>query len=112
MSDEPQTDTVDVPEISVKEAVANAMSFAQAVFPEQLVSLALEEVERTADRRFWLITIGFDRPRSSYPTNTQPFRGLASGTSYSPNRTYKVVKVDAHTGDIESVKIRDVATVP
>jgi hypothetical protein len=93
--------------LEVKEAVAAAASKAQELYEDkELEDLALEEVELSDDKRFWLITLGFYMTRPNAP------KGLASTVlGIDParlNRRYKTFTVDAETGKITSMKIREV----
>jgi len=59
----------------------------------------LEEVERSEDGKYWLITVGF----------TIPGQGRATTALFGadkPERAFKVITVDANTGDALSMKIR------
>ena len=77
-----------------KQVVAKAMEYLKAVYePTQVVDLMLEEVERSEDGKHWYVTLGF--------IPNDPGSG---GTSQE--RTFKVVKVVAETGEILSMKIR------
>lgn len=93
--------------IDVKHAVASAVAFIQKVYGN-LPGLLLEEVEMTEDGAHWLITLGFDQP-----VPQTEFQKEISGTKYGviPNptrRVYKLIKVDAATGEAVSMKIRQV----
>lgn len=89
--------------IDVKAAVSSASSYLrslQDVIGDSLENLMLEEVELSDDKRFWLITLGFDRPsRSSF---------FPIGGSPTIQRTYKLFRVNAETGEVEAMKIREV----
>lgn len=83
--------------IDAKEAVKIAKSYFLDLFNDQLLTnIQLEEVERTEDGKFWRVTIGYDRGSENQ---------LRSILGETP-RYYKVVTVDAFTGQAESVKIR------
>jgi len=45
--------------IGIKEAVSVAKEFAKTMFESDLPELRLEEVERSDDDKYWLITVGF-----------------------------------------------------
>lgn len=81
--------------IGVKEAVAAARRFAADVYGEKL-GLTLEEVEPSSDERYWLITLGF-------VDTSNPFAGIAG----RPDRNYKVFKINAESGAVISMKIRE-----
>lgn len=85
--------------IGVRQAVAAARDFATALLDEEkLAGITLEEVELSADERFWLVTLGF-------PAMLGRFGQFAAGTA----REYKVFRVDAQSGTVGSMKIRAAA---
>jgi len=66
----------------------------------------LEEVEETADGKFWLITLGFDVQRK---THTSWMETITRGQKSEFYRAYKSFKIDKATGKVLSMKIRSVA---
>lgn len=93
--------------IDVKEAVSKATQAAMHFFEgKELVELALEEVEMTDDRQYWLITLGF------YALNVNPPVGFAAMINASMQQKYerkfKIFKIDATTGEVVSMKIREI----
>ncbi|MDY6781174.1 MAG: hypothetical protein SW833_01235 [Cyanobacteriota bacterium] len=69
-----------------------------------LGDIRLEEVELTEDRKFWWVTLSF---ASLEPESQQnPLRGVVN---FSPKleRMYKLFKVNSETGEVESMKIRE-----
>ena len=90
--------------ITVQEAVKAATSTIRELYPDQKIDdIALEEVELGAPQLYWLITMGFtvtvDRP------TTGTLGDYLSGWR-QVERKYKVFKVNAETGKVESMKIR------
>jgi 23S rRNA G2445 N2-methylase RlmL len=86
--------------ISVKDAVARAAEFAAGVLDEpRRNDLRLEEVERRDPH--WLITL-------SMPSTSFNLGSLLHGASAQP-RGYKTFTVDADTGEVLSMKIRELA---
>ena len=88
--------------VSIKEATANAIAFAKgALEPEQTVGLRLEEVESTkvADQDAWLITLSM--------INTD--NPLSAITLPNAKRDYKIFTVLKSTGEVTSMKIRQLA---
>lgn len=91
--------------IPIKEAAQQAAEFCQQLFPDAQ-DILLEEVERDEDDKFWLITI-------SYLAVAGKRAGIATpGTAMEQlfprfERRYKSLKVDAQTGDVVSMKIRE-----
>jgi hypothetical protein len=64
----------------------------------------LEELELSEDKKFWLITLGFNRP---VPRTKNPLLPeITSSPEYK--REYKLFKVDSETGEVKSMKIREV----
>lgn len=80
--------------VTVKKAVELAGQYLSDLLQVPVSDLLLEEVERSGP--FWKVTL-------SYPDRSPSFRTLVGG------RTYKVVEVDAESGEFVAVKIRDVA---
>ena len=76
--------------IDVKEAVNNAVNFLKHLPAATVVDERLEEVELTEDESYWLITLSY---RDSHLTT---------------ERSYKKFKIDAQTGQVQSMKIRSV----
>ena len=81
--------------MNVKQAVAIAKEHIAELFGEEdILNLGLEEVELD-DEGFWRITIGFSRPWN-----------WSAGASLSgeSSRSYKIVILRDHDGEIQSVK--------
>lgn len=87
--------------ISVKVAAAKAVEFMKGFFPESEV-IRLEEVEITEDKKFWYITLSILEEEST----GQP---MFAGLSVRKSKNYKIFKIDTETGEVLSMKIRDVA---
>jgi hypothetical protein len=89
--------------VSIKQAFLNAGEFAARVLePERLTDLRLEEVE-TAEVNgadVWLITVSMVRPSPINNPLALPFTGL---------RDYKTFAVRKDTGEVLSMKIRELA---
>lgn len=85
--------------VDLKTAVSATHNYLQSIqsIMGNLQDIRLEEVELSEDKEYWLITLGFDIPAK---TKSPLAIGLA------PNREYKVFKVNAHTGEVEAMKIR------
>ncbi|HEY9298492.1 MAG TPA: hypothetical protein VIQ31_19485 [Phormidium sp.] len=65
--------------------------------------LRLEEAELSEDKKHWFITLGFIRPVDK---TSNPLADLIATRNYE--REYKVFKIDATTGEVQSMKIREV----
>ncbi len=87
--------------IDVKQAVASAEQSLQDLYADRTLSdIALEEVELSDDERYWLITLGFADLSRDTTSVVNPFG--------SRRRIYKSFKVDAATGKVLAMKIREV----
>lgn len=91
--------------IDVKTAVQFAKSAAKDFLSEDgaLDELLLEEVEFDDAESIWLITLGFN------VVNKNSLRGIGAaiaGNQYI--RKYKTFSIDAETGKVKAMKIRDV----
>jgi hypothetical protein len=84
--------------IDVKQAAQSASNFIAGLYSNETISdVRLEEVELSEDGKHWLITLSFPLPASL-------------GVMYLGGaRQYKLFKVDANTGEVLSMKIRDVS---
>ncbi len=83
--------------INVNEAAEKAAEYFTDLYHDQFTNVLVEEVERTGG--YWLITLGYDRPP-----------GLPQFVRKGP-RAFKVFKVDGETGEVISMKIREVEHV-
>ena len=90
--------------MNVKEAVKKAIEYINDVFEaEQLEHIGLEEVVLNEDEDIWEVTIGFSRPWD------YPKPGLVTGLQpQNPKREYKVVRIDNKSGEVKSIKIREI----
>ncbi len=86
----------------VRDAARAAAGYFQALYPN-VVSFSLEEVELSEKEDYWLIALSFELP----PKRT----GRGSGTLpilFQPPKTkYKIFKVDVKTGEVVSMRIRN-----
>ena len=87
--------------IDVRQAVIKAVEYLGSFYEAPIADVRLEEVERTEDEKFWLITLGFIFPASNNAANG--FGALFASTK----RTYKVIKINTASGDFVSMKIRE-----
>lgn len=83
--------------IDIKEAADKAREHLTSFFPEA-EKVQLEEVELTEDKSHWLITISYEGISDS----------VASSMLVGKSVRYKIFKLEAKTGDIISMKIRDI----
>ncbi len=98
--------------ISIKEAVQQAADFCQQLFPKAQ-DIILEEVERDDYEKFWLITLSFLTPAAKQggielPDQEEQYNLPPMRYSFTrKERQYKILKVDAETGEVISMKIRE-----
>ncbi|GIW30020.1 MAG: hypothetical protein N2313_06260 [Meiothermus ruber] len=86
--------------LEVKEAVRIATEYIQTLFNEkQIPELRLEEVELTPDNQFWEVTLSF--------VVREPTAYLSLGDA-ARTREYKIFRINAETGQVQSMKIRKV----
>jgi len=92
----------------VKEAVQAAKAFvADILAAEHVTNIGLEEVRLDEDQ--WLVTIGFSRPWN-FPKKTGSVLDelqMFPRSEGKPEREYKVVKVDAATGEVRAMELRE-----
>ena len=83
--------------IDAKEATGKARDHLISFFPEA-EKVQLEEVELTEDKSLWLITMSYEGISDS----------VASSMLVGKSVRYKIFKLDAKTGDVLSMKIKDI----
>jgi hypothetical protein len=83
--------------IDVKEAAKVAVEYLQSLPNMPAVAVRLEEVILTDNEQFWLITL-------SFMDDAEP-RGIAA-IANAPERLYKAFNIDAESGQVRSMKIR------
>lgn len=83
--------------INVKDATDKAKEHLLAFFPDA-EQVQLEEVELSADKSHWLITLSYEGISDS----------VASSMLVGKSQRYKVFKLDAENGEVLSMKIRDI----
>jgi hypothetical protein len=85
---------------------ARAAATASSTYLAEIVDIPkpksrIEEVELTDDGRYCLITLSCEAP-----VETAPFMGTTVSTG--GDRQYKVFRVDAKTGEVLSMKMREI----
>ena len=83
--------------ITVKDAAKKAVEYFSEIYGNQFGNVLIEEVEQSDD--YWHITLGYD-----LPSVIAQFGGKAP-------RGFKTFKIDAKTGLVVSMKIREVEHV-
>ncbi|MGA2967094.1 MAG: hypothetical protein ABSD64_12850 [Terriglobales bacterium] len=91
--------TSNTPTVDVKAAVRIAAAYFDQLIQRHYSDLAVEEVEKTDDDRFWLVTIGYN----VVSTDRSP---LAAFQDKLTSREYKIIKVDSQSGEALSMKVR------
>ena len=83
--------------IDVKEATQKVKEYLVSFFPEA-EKVQLEEVELTDDKSHWHITLSYEGMSHS----------VASSLLVGKSVRYKIFKLDAESGEVVSMKIRDI----
>lgn len=84
-------------------AVRSAIGYFNSLFEKSTNLLlpeakpSLEEIERSKDGHFWLVTLGYDAPRRNDP-NLPTFLRV-------PARKLKIFKVNAASGEVVAMKM-------
>jgi hypothetical protein len=84
--------------IGIKEAVQKAADYFTDLYPRRFTNVLVEEIERTSSD--WLITLGYDDVPDVF-----------SALAKKNNRRFKLFKIDGETGEVVSMKIREVEHV-
>jgi len=74
--------------LTAKEAAEVAAKYLAELRDMDRLDISIEEIELSSDEMYWLITLGHPR------------------TFIVPSKDYKVIKVDAKTGEVISMKMR------
>ena len=86
--------------MDVKEAVSVAKGYLTEVFEEERITdIGLEEIEFRSSDSTWEITLGFSRPWDQRI-------GALLRERQAPARSYKVVRIKDHSGEVQSLKDR------
>lgn len=99
--------------ITAREAIDAAYIFINSLYDsEELIDLALEEIELSSDEQHWLVTLGFTRvlSKSLEEKVVAPWEPVADAMyrhEYA-QREYKIIEVDAETSHADSMKIRKI----
>ena len=92
--------------VSVNDAVKTATNHLYAWLPG-VEDVLLEEVELSDDDRYWLVTLSCFQ---YLPNELRP-AGITPSPTYllkaGKQRAYKVFKIDRQTGEVRSMKIRE-----
>ena len=94
--------------IDVRSAVIAAKKYfedIQDMIGNSINDILLEEVELSENKMLWYVTLGFNRPVTKTERSLIP-EAISLNTKY--DREYKIFAVDAETGEVKSMKIREV----
>lgn len=97
--------------IDVRKAVIAAQDYFNSVQdlmsqngPLDIQDLRLEEIELSEDKKFWFVTIGYNLPK--WAMRNPLLQEVVKTKEWE--RNYKIFKINADTGNVESMKIREV----
>ena len=92
--------------ISYKEAVKAAQQYVAELFPAQeLRGLRVEEITPSDDEKYWNVTLGWVAP--DIRTITPSPLAYTSAQVVEAPRVYKTFKIDAESGAVISMVMRD-----
>lgn len=97
-----------MPTISVKDAVVTAKkAIAELYHDDPPKSLALEEIELITKegKKVWEVTLGFYRARSVI-ARANHLASIFEPQSEMENRTYKIIEIDAESGEFLRMSMR------
>jgi len=90
--------------MNVRDAVKMAVEYVADIFAaERPENIGLEEVFMNEQENAWEVTVGFSRPWDYRKAGI-----LATMEALSPRRQYKIVKINNQTGEVISIKIREI----
>lgn len=90
-------------QVDAGQAVRSAIGYFNSLFGKSTnlvvpqTKPSLEEIERSKDNQFWLVTLGYDAPRKNDPL-LPPFLRV-------PARKLKIFKVNAASGEVVAMKM-------
>jgi len=87
--------------INVKEAVQKAAEYFTDLYPRRFANVLVEEIERRGSD--WLITLGYD--------DGADLSDAFSQIQKKYRRRFKLFQIDGETGEVKSMKIREVEHV-
>lgn len=92
--------------LNIKEVVKNGVAFLKNLY-EDAGTILVEEVEMDEHQQYWFITLSYkladEGSEAAEPTTLQRLAFLYP----SKDRNYKTLKIDAKTGAVLSMKIRE-----
>lgn len=91
--------------VSPQEAVKIAVAYVQEMYGAQAQDILLEEIELPPPETSWMVTLSFVR-QAPAPFVT-PSSAIAQALGAKAPRLYKKLEVDANTGVIRAMRIRE-----
>jgi hypothetical protein len=89
--------------MEAKDVVKVAVQYVSDIFAhEKPTNIGLEEITFDEENNIWNVTIGFSRPWDYESPNI--LTGLQPKT---PNRQYKVVRIDDNNGKVKEITMRE-----
>ena len=97
--------------IDVKTAVQAALLHLINLYEDSdIKDILLEEFEMSPDQRFWEVTFGFNVTETEIPSPIDEMLSRVqrtdTGERKKQTRKYKVLRVDADSGHVESMRIK------
>lgn len=93
--------------LNIKEAVARAKSYASDFFiDDKITDILLEEVDLDDRDGNWKITVSFLRPQLG-PSSVESGQSAFLGKMLGQRRIFKVVYVNAQTGELSKIVHRE-----
>ena len=97
--------------IPPKAAVDSALDYLKTLYEGSARDPLLEELEMADDKKFWIVTIGFNAietvPASSLEEAIAQANSLGFKDKRKLMRKFRVLKVDAESGQVESLKAKE-----
>ena len=91
-----------------KEAVSLAKRYIRELFAdEEITEVGLEELDYDADAQTWKITLGFRRPWTRHAEKRDKRTPLVFSFYDHTDRWYKQVFIDGNTGQMRSIRDRE-----
>lgn len=93
-------------EFDVRTAVGlarNYLSSIQDLISFEIQDIRLEEVELSEDEKNWFVTLGYDLPKPAFQNPLIP----EMIKQVELERHYRILKINAETRKVESMKIRE-----
>ncbi|UBB90323.1 hypothetical protein J4771_02905 [Candidatus Kaistella beijingensis] len=83
--------------MTINQLADSALEYLKGFFPDA-DKIQLEEIEKTDDNLYCFITLSYESSDIPEPTNSWLIK---------KSRKFKIFKIDVETGEVRSMKIRD-----